>query len=95
MSRFAVLIDGGYLDKVCERQFARQRVDLGKLPEASRPRAGLDPRAQLFRAYYYHCPVFVGDPPTAASRRASRSFAATSTGSRCAPKAMAPKRLPI
>lgn len=58
MDRTAIFMDGGYLDKLVEREFGRVHVDLGKLATEL---AGGKP---LLRAYYYHCPPYQGDPPT-------------------------------
>jgi uncharacterized LabA/DUF88 family protein len=58
MSRVAIFIDGGYVDKVVERELAGQRFDFLKF---SAEAAGIDER---LRTYYYHCPPFQSSPPT-------------------------------
>jgi hypothetical protein len=67
VGKFALFVDGGYLDKVNEHEFGRAPIDLGKLPEAVRARLAIE--ATLLRAYYYHCPVYLGSPPTEEQRR--------------------------
>jgi uncharacterized LabA/DUF88 family protein len=52
------------LDKVADRA----PIDLGKLPDAAKQLLKLDADATLLRAYYYHCPVFVSQPPTLEQR---------------------------
>lgn len=58
MARCAIYIDGGYLDKVLERDYGGARIDMEKLAQKA---AGSD---QLLRAYYYHCMPYQSDPPT-------------------------------
>lgn len=58
MGRAAIFIDGGYLDKVVERELGGQRFDLFKF---STEAAGLDER---LRTYYYHCPPYQSAPAT-------------------------------
>jgi hypothetical protein len=49
MGRVAVFIDGAYLDYVLRDEFARARIDYGRLSEELA--GGID----LLRTYYYHC----------------------------------------
>lgn len=63
MSRCAVLIDGGYLDKVIKNEFPGAKPDLGKLgDECAR---GIE----RLRTYYYHCPPYQGNNPTEAEKQ--------------------------
>ncbi len=58
----AVFIDGGYLDKIMYFDHANARVDYQHLvSELAAPDS-------LFRAYYYHCMPYQGNPPTAEER---------------------------
>ena len=57
MGKAAVFIDGGYFDHVLN-QSGRPRVDYEKFADhISKPE-------ERFRAYYYHCPPWQGNPPT-------------------------------
>jgi uncharacterized LabA/DUF88 family protein len=58
MAKCAILIDGGYLDKVLENDFSRARVDIGKLGDEL---AGPDER---LRTYLCHCMPYVSAIPT-------------------------------
>jgi len=58
MAKCAILIDGGYLDKVLEKDFFRTRVDIGKLGDE------LSQGMERMRTYYYHCMPYQSDPPT-------------------------------
>ncbi len=58
MATCAIYIDGGYLDKVLQRDHGGARIDMAKLVQKA---AGSD---QLLRAYYYHCMPYQSDPPT-------------------------------
>jgi len=58
MSRVAVFIDGGYLDKTLELEFERRRIDYEKF---ARDIAG---DGEMFRVYYYYAMPFQSDPPT-------------------------------
>lgn len=62
MGRCAVLIDGGYLDKVLHNDFSNARVDIGKLGDE------LAGPMERLRTYYYHCMPFQSDPPTPEER---------------------------
>jgi uncharacterized LabA/DUF88 family protein len=68
MGRYALFIDGGYLDKVRDHEFERSPIDLGKLADASAKRLGVTD-SSLLRAYYYHCSTFVGSVPTEDQQR--------------------------
>jgi uncharacterized LabA/DUF88 family protein len=52
----AIFIDGGYLDKVIEYIFNRTRIDYVKLADKI--------SGNQLRTYYYHCPPYLGNPPT-------------------------------
>lgn len=73
MARLAVFIDGGYLDALSEREFGI-RVDLALLAQRIvRDVASKTPEpVDLFRAFYYHCPPYQGNPP---SEEESRRYA--------------------
>lgn len=58
MARCAVIIDGGYLDKIMAEDFANVRVDIGKLGEE------LSGGTERLRTYYYHCMPFQSTNPT-------------------------------
>ena len=62
MAKCAILIDGGYLNKVLENDFARVRIDIGKLGEE------LAGQLERLRTYYYHCMPHVSNPPTQEER---------------------------
>jgi uncharacterized LabA/DUF88 family protein len=66
MARLAIFIDGGYLDALGEKEFGLW-VDLGRLAqEIVRQVASKTPEpVDLFRVFYYHCPPYQGNPPTA------------------------------
>jgi uncharacterized LabA/DUF88 family protein len=70
VARLAVFIDGGYLDALAEKEFGVW-VDLGQLAQrivaevASKTPEPVD----LFRAFYYHCPPYQGNPPTEEERQ--------------------------
>jgi uncharacterized LabA/DUF88 family protein len=58
MAKCAILIDGGYLDKVMINDFSGTRVDIGKLGDEL---AAPDER---LRTYLYHCMPYMSNPPT-------------------------------
>jgi uncharacterized LabA/DUF88 family protein len=58
MSRVAIFIDGGYLEKLLINQFAGARVDFAKLA------ATLADSRDILRTYYYHCPPYQSSTPT-------------------------------
>jgi len=58
MAKCAILIDGGYLDKVMMNDFSGSRVDIGKLGDEL---ASPDER---LRTYLYHCMPYMSNPPT-------------------------------
>jgi len=63
MSRTCVFLDGGYFQKVLEKDFDRPRVDFALLgPELAR---GFEP---LLRMYYYNCPPYQSANPTPRER---------------------------
>ncbi|HEY3569768.1 MAG TPA: NYN domain-containing protein [Thermoanaerobaculia bacterium] len=70
MARLAIFIDGGYLDALAEREFG-VRVDLELLARRilSEVGAKTPEPVDLFRALYYHCPPYQGNPPTEEERR--------------------------
>lgn len=58
MATCAIYIDGGYLNKILQRDHGSARIDMAKLVHKA---AGPD---ELLRAYYYHCMPYQSDPPT-------------------------------
>ncbi len=66
MSRLAIFVDGGYLDKLAQDEF-RLRIDMGKLVEKVREVVGSKSRDQvdILRTLYYHCLPYQSNPPTA------------------------------
>lgn len=58
MDRSAIFIDGAYLDRLLEREFARARLDVGRLVQE------LAADSAILRSYYYDCPPYQSDPPT-------------------------------
>jgi len=58
MARCAVLIEGGYLDKIMSEEFASFHVDIGKLGDE------LAGSTERLRTYYYHCMPFQSNTPT-------------------------------
>lgn len=58
VDRAAIFIDAGYLEKVIEKEFARTKIDYGKLA------VELAGGKELLRTYYYNCPPYQSDPPT-------------------------------
>lgn len=68
MSRTCVLVDGGYFQKVPEKDFGAPRIDFGLLgPELAR---GYEP---LLRTYYYNCPPYQSADPTPRERELVRN----------------------
>ncbi len=78
MARLAIFIDGGYLDKLCEFEFARARIGFDKLPHALSGIVGsaTSEPLDLVRTLYYHCPPYQSDPPTPDERRRTAGFRA-------------------
>ncbi|MEK7996446.1 MAG: NYN domain-containing protein [Planctomycetota bacterium] len=62
MGRCAILIDGAYLEKVRENDFAGTRVDFEKLGDE------LAGSMERLRTYYYNCMPYTGNPPTPEER---------------------------
>lgn len=60
--KVAVFIDGAYLDKVLQEEFNSPRIDYEKLAK------WMTQDIPLFRAYYYHCLPYQGNPPTEEQR---------------------------
>src|SRR5207302_9291481 len=60
--RCAVLIDGGYLDKVQAEDFGNTRVDIGRFGDE------LAGAMERLRTYYYHCMPFQSTTPTPEER---------------------------
>ena len=71
MPTLAVFIDGGYIDAICRQHFDGLRVDYQKLGAEIQRRIGQGSAGPLehLRTYYYTCPPYQDDPPTAEDRR--------------------------
>jgi len=63
MSRTCIFLDGGYLQKVLEKDFNRQRVDFARVGPLLA--AGYEP---LLRTYYYNCLPYQSPDPSAEER---------------------------
>lgn len=63
MSRCAVFIDGGYLNKILENEFGRPPIDYGRLSDE------LAQGTERLRTYYYHCMPYQSDPPSEDEKR--------------------------
>jgi uncharacterized LabA/DUF88 family protein len=76
MARFALFIDGGYLDKLCELHFAGLRISFERLPlEVTRVvNESTSEPLDLVRTLYYHCPPYQSEPPTAEERQRTANF---------------------
>ena len=57
-NRVAIFIDGAYLDYVLKDEFKDARIDYQALSKC------LAGNSDVLRTYYYHCPVYQGNPPT-------------------------------
>lgn len=62
MSRVAIFIDGGYVDRVLRDEFGGMRIDYGALSQELVSR--VDSSANILRTHYYHCLPYQSDPPT-------------------------------
>ena len=71
MPALAVFIDGGYIESICNEHFDGVRVDYRKL--GAEIQRMIEERSsgslEHLRTYYYTCPPYQGDPPTAEERR--------------------------
>ncbi|OPX84567.1 MAG: NYN domain protein [Pelotomaculum sp. PtaB.Bin104] len=56
--RIAIFVDGGYLDKILQREFSRAQINYSAL--SNWMANGID----ILRTYYYNCLPFKKDPPT-------------------------------
>lgn len=70
VDRSVVFLDGGYIDKLLEDHFNRQRIDYGAFVSE------IAASSNIVRTYYYHCPPYQSNPPTEEEReRLSRKQA--------------------
>lgn len=62
MTRAAIFIDGGYLDKVLRNEFGGAKIQYDLLSQ----KIGecIDLGSKIFRTYYYHCLPYKSNPPT-------------------------------
>ncbi len=58
-NRTAIFIDGAYMDRVLRDEFENTRINYQAFSE----RIAGD--SDILRTYYYHCPAYQGNPPTA------------------------------
>jgi hypothetical protein len=63
MDRCAIFLDGGYLQKLLAKEFGKPNVDYGKLANA------LAEGCDVLRTYFYNCPPYQSDPPTAEEKQ--------------------------
>lgn len=56
--RLAILIDGGYFEKVIRNEFSGVRIDFKQFVEV------LSVGKEVLRTYYYHCLPYQSTPPT-------------------------------
>ena len=68
MDKAVVLIDGGYLNKICDNIFHR-RVYIDRLGDAL-----CQPNYSRFRTYYYNCPPYQDTPPTEDQRNRKENY---------------------
>lgn len=59
MDRIAIFIDGGYLTEVNRKELGYVKLKLDRL--ATKLAKGID----ILRSYYYNCPPYQGNPPSA------------------------------
>ena len=69
MGRCAVLIDGGYLNKVCENEYNKANLHFGLL---SNDVVGTN--SERLRTYYYHCMPYQSNPPTSEEQQRHRAM---------------------
>lgn len=62
VDRSVVFLDGGYIDKLLEDHFNRQRIDYGAFVSE------IAASSNIVRTYYYHCPPYQSNPPTEEER---------------------------
>ena len=60
--RAAIFIDGAYLDRVRQDEFNGVRLNFQRMADV------LTPDSSLLRAYYYDCPPYQDNPPSADQR---------------------------
>jgi uncharacterized LabA/DUF88 family protein len=63
MSRCALFIDGGYLNKILESEFNRASIDYAKFSNE------LAQSVERLRTYYYNCMPYQSNPPTEDEKR--------------------------
>jgi uncharacterized LabA/DUF88 family protein len=62
MSRVAIFIDGGYVDKVLRHEFGGAKIAYARFSQEIS--AQIHPDIDILRTYYYHCLPYKSDPPT-------------------------------
>jgi len=62
MSRLAIFIDGGYIDKVLRHEFNGAKISYRDLPKWIAN--SIQPDIGILRTYYYHCLPYQSNPPT-------------------------------
>lgn len=76
LARLALFIDGGYIDKLCEKEFDRARVNFDAFQRAL-TQIVADSTSEpldLLRTLFYHCPPYQGNPPSEDERRRTAGF---------------------
>lgn len=65
MSRIAIFLDGGYVDKLSDEEFG-MRIDFSKLVNkiVQTVQAKTPDQVDLLRTLYYHCLPYQSNPPT-------------------------------
>ena len=69
MGRCAVLIDGGYLNKVCDNEYNRPNLHFGLLSDDV-----VGATSTRLRTYYYHCMPYQSNPPTPDEQQRHRAM---------------------
>ena len=68
MARWAVLIDGGYLNKILESEHDKAHLHYGLLSDH------VCSGADRLRTYYYHCMPYQSNPPTPEEQQRYRAM---------------------
>jgi len=62
VSRVAIFIDGGYMDRVLRDEFAGAKISYAAFSHEIS--AQIHPNPDILRTYYYHCLPYQSNPPT-------------------------------
>ena len=76
MARLALFIDGGYIDKLCEKEFGRARINFANFQSALKQIVAdkTSEPLDLLRTLFYHCPPYQGNPPSEDEKRRTAGF---------------------